>query len=236
MSVKTIFKRYEKKYLLTSTQYEKFLEGVCPYLEVDKYGESTICNLYYDTEDFELIRTSIEKPAYKEKVRLRSYGVPEREDNTFIEIKKKYDGIVYKRRIELPHWQSEAYLDRGIAPDLDSQIKREIDYAVSRYGLSKKMYIAYDRTAMYGIQDDTVRVTFDKRIRYRMEELDLSLGDHGNHILPEDMVLMEVKVAGAYPMWMSELLSSLKIYPVSFSKYGTCYKREVKENRICINL
>lgn len=227
-----IFQRYEKKYILDIQQYESFLERVSSYLEVDQYGESTICNLYYDTASYELIRTSIEKPAYKEKVRLRSYGTPTEGDKTFIEIKKKYDGIVYKRRIELPLEEAAAYLDEGIDPEQDSQIKREIDYCLQFYNLSKKMYIAYDRTAMYGIYDDSVRVTFDRNIRYRMDELDLWKGDHGNLILPEDKVLMEIKVAGAYPLWMAEVLSDLEIYPGSFSKYGNSFKNEMKEQRI----
>lgn len=227
-----IFQRYEKKYILNMQQYEQFLKRVSSYLEVDQYGESTICNLYYDTASYELIRTSIEKPEYKEKLRLRSYGIPEEGDTAFIEIKKKYDGIVYKRRIELAIEQAAAYLDEGMEPDLDSQIKREIDYCIQFYDLSKKMYIAYDRTAMYGIYDDSVRVTFDKRIRYRMNDLELQKGDHGIYILPEDKVLMEIKVAGAYPLWMTEILSDLAIYPGSFSKYGNSYKKEQKEKRI----
>lgn len=223
------FKRYEKKYLLTKEEQEAFLELVKDYLKVDQYGESTICNLYYDTPSYELIRTSIDKPLYKEKLRLRSYGVPDKETKTFVEVKKKYDGIVYKRRIELPLEQAEHYLDQGMSPELNTQIKHEIDYFLGLYQPVKKMYIAYDRTAMFGTQDDTVRVTFDRNIRYRMNDLELDKGDYGEFILKPDMVLMEIKVAGAYPLWMVDVLSKLQLYPCSFSKYGNCYKKEVKK-------
>lgn len=222
-----IFQRYEKKYILTKEQYEQFLERVNDYLETDQYGESTICNLYYDTPTYDLIRNSIEKPAYKEKLRLRSYGVPQKGDKTFVELKKKYDGIIYKRRIELPLEESTKYLDNGISPSKVNQIKKEIDYFVSYYHPAKKMYIAYDRTAMIGKYDDSIRVTFDRNIRYRMNDLDLGKGDYGTLVLSPETVLMEIKVAGAYPLWMVTILSDLHLYPISFSKYGSCYKREL---------
>lgn len=224
-----IFQRYEKKYILTKEQYEKFQMLVSEYLQIDQYGESTICNLYYDTPSYDLIRTSIEKPPYKEKLRLRSYGVPGKSDKTFVEIKKKYDGIVYKRRIELPLEQAEHYLDHGISPNQETQIKKEIDYFLKFYQPMKKMYIAYDRIAMIGSQDPSIRVTFDRNIRYRMDHLELSAGDEGTCILEPDTVLMEIKVAGAYPLWMVAILTELKLYPTSFSKYGSCYKCELSK-------
>lgn len=222
-----IFQRYEKKYILTKAQHKQFLESVNEHLETDRYGESVICNIYYDTPSYDLIRSSIEKPVYKEKLRLRSYGVPRREDNTFIEIKKKYDGIVYKRRIELPLEESTKFLDHGISPSRVNQIKKEIDYFISYYQPVKKMYIAYDRTAMIGKYDDSIRVTFDRNIRYRMYDLDLEKGDYGTLVLTPETVLMEIKVAGAYPLWLVSILSDLQLYPTSFSKYGSCYKREL---------
>lgn len=226
-----IFQRYEKKYILTKAQHEQFLERVNAYIEMDQFGESTICNLYYDTPSYELIRSSIEKPVYKEKLRLRSYGIPRKEDETFIEIKKKYDGIVYKRRIELPFEESKMYLDHGISPSKGNQIKKEIDYFISYYQPVKKMYIAYDRTAMIGKYDDSIRVTFDRNIRYRMYELDLGKGDYGTLVLSPETVLMEIKVAGAYPLWMVSILSDLQLYPTSFSKYGSCYQRELMKQK-----
>ena len=235
-----IFERVEKKYLLNQMQYTALQSKMKPYMKVDNYGLSTICNVYYDTDKFDLIRTSIEKPAYKEKLRLRSYGVPDEESPAFIEIKKKYGGIVYKRRISLPYKEAVNYLNHGIRPEsaVNPQILAELDYFQSFYHTKPKMYIAYDRIAMFGIQDASIRMTFDTNIRSREEDMDLSYGDAGKLLLRQGEVLMEIKVGGAYPMWMVELLSSLQIYPVSFSKYGRIYQNKLvqeKENKkICL--
>lgn len=225
------FQRIEKKYKLTKQQYDQLCERMKNYMQVDQYGMSTICNVYYDTENFELIRNSIEKPVYKEKIRLRSYGVPGENDTAFLEIKKKYDGIVYKRRILLPLKEARNYLEHGIKPSMDSQILREIDYFISHYHPVKKLYIAYDRIAMFGKQDDTIRITFDQNIRSREYDLDLSKGDQGELLMENGEVLMEIKVALAYPLWLVQILSDLNIYPISFSKYGNIYKQKMKEER-----
>lgn len=232
-----IFERIEKKYMLNEEQYEALQNRIKDYMMADNYGLHTICNVYYDTDNYELIRTSIEKPPYKEKLRIRSYGIPKEQDKTFIEIKKKYDGIVYKRRIQLSLKDARKYLEHGIKPAKDSQILREIDYFMKFYHPVKQMYIAYDRIAMFGIEDDSIRITFDRNIRSREYDLDLGKGDYGELLLDKGSILMEVKVAGAYPLWMVDVLSDLKIYPTSFSKYGTIYKQKVQEKRndkICL--
>lgn len=221
------FERIEKKYLVSGEKYKMLREKLEDHMMVDEYGLSTICNIYYDTENYELIRRSIEKPAYKEKLRLRSYGVPTEDTKTFVEIKKKWDGVVYKRRVEMPMAESRAYLNEGMEPRKDGQIKREIDYFLDFYKPVPKMYIAYDRIAMYGKEDPSLRITLDFRIRYRLDDLDLTKGDHGTLVLNEDDVLMEIKVGGAYPLWLVDILSELEIYQVSFSKYGTAYKKEL---------
>lgn len=221
------FERIEKKYLVSADKYKKLREKLNFHMTVDEYGLSTICNIYYDTENYELIRRSIEKPDYKEKLRLRSYGIPGEETKTFVEIKKKWDGVVYKRRIQLPMSESRAYLNEGKQPGKDSQIKREIDYFMDFYKPVPKMYIAYDRIAMYGKEDPSLRITLDHRIRYRLNDLDLTKGDNGKLLLNEGDALMEIKIGGAYPMWLVEILSELELYQISFSKYGTAYKREL---------
>ena len=223
-----IFQRYEKKYLMSRMEYECFQDKIKDYMQIDEYGLSTICNVYYDTSEDELIRTSLSKPVYKEKLRLRSYGVPGGEDRTFIEIKKKFDGIVYKRRVSLMLNEARNYLEHGIKPEKDNQILREIDYFMKYYHPVKKMYIAYDRIAMFGKQDDSIRITFDQNIRNREVDLDLAKGDYGTLLLEGDEVLMEIKVAGAYPMWLVAILSELQIYPTSFSKYGNFYKKKLE--------
>ena len=79
MAINT-FKRYELKFLLNDEQYNSILPVIHQYMNPDKYcvggKEYGIYNIYYDTDDNYLIRTSLEKPYYKEKIRLRSYYSP----------------------------------------------------------------------------------------------------------------------------------------------------------------
>lgn len=223
--VQTIFKRYEKKYLLNEKQYFKVKEILKTVAVPDKYGKSTVCSIYYDTPDKRLIRASIERPVYKEKLRLRSYGVPDDSTDCFLELKKKYKGIVYKRRIVTSYSGGVSYMNGDSNALRPSQIKNEIDYFKAYYGaLSPSVDIFYDRLAFYDKDDPTVRLTFDSSILYRENELDLKNGIYGERILPEGMYLMEIKTAGAMPLWTAEMLTRLKIYPTSFSKYGTSYK------------
>lgn len=225
--INTVFKRYEKKYILSGEQYQAFRKLADSYMQIDEYGESTICNLYYDTIDYELIRESIEKPVYKEKLRLRSYGTPELSDTVFLELKKKYRGIVYKRRIALPLEEAYASLAQGKLKEDRGQIAREINYFLQQYHPLPQVYLAYDRIALFGREDAELRMTFDFRIRSREDELDLAMGDRGELLLPKDEVIMEIKVANAYPMWLVQVLERLAIYPCSFSKYGNVYKKSL---------
>ena len=225
--IQTNFKRYEKKYMLTQEQQENLMKQLLPYIKEDKFGRYTICNIYYDTDDWELIRQSIQKPVYKEKLRVRSYGVPGDEDKAFIEIKKKYKGIVYKRRITAQVKDVEPILTGGSSFEIkksDEQIRNEILWFQSFYRTQPRIFIGYDRQAFAGIQDSGLRITFDTNIRWRDEELDLRCGDYGQPVLPGEQVLMEIKMPGACPLWLAHILNDNGIYPTSFSKYGTCYK------------
>ena len=225
-----VFKRVEKKYILDSEKYNEFLKVIIPYMEVDQYGLSKICNIYFDTETDELVRRSNEKPPYKEKLRLRSYGVPQAGDRVYLEIKKKYAGIVYKRRISMTLSEAEDYLLGGVYPAKDSQILREIDYFLKFYKPVPKLYLAYDRTAWYGKKDKELRITFDSNIRSRRENLSLGCGDKAGLLYEKEYYLLEIKASGAYPLWLAKALTDLSIYPASFSKYGAIYKKELKEN------
>lgn len=222
-----VFKRYEKKYMLTREQYNRLISSMITKMSADSYGKHTICNIYFDTPDYQLIRTSLEKPVYKEKIRLRSYGVPTENDTVFLELKKKYDGVVYKRRVPMTLKEARAYLYYGIKPEKDSQILREIDYAFRFYHAKPMVYLAYERIAFYGKENPDLRVTFDMNIRARRSETDLARGSQGTPLLEPGYLLMEVKIPGAMPVWMSELFAELNIYPVSFSKYGTYYKEYI---------
>lgn len=226
------FKRFEKKYLLTPAQYDALLDGMRPYMQADQYGRYTICNIYYDTDNFQLIRTSLESPIYKEKLRLRSYGVPTDGQQVFVEIKKKFDHVVYKRRAVLPCAEAAAYLAGQTRPRAEDQICREIDWFLKTYQPSPRVFIAYDRTALAGIENRDLRVTFDTNLRWREEELDLRRGDHGAPLLPGDRILMEIKIPGTAPVWLGHLLSESGVFPTSFSKYGTCYRQNLLERAV----
>ena len=229
--VQTIFKRIEKKYLLTKNQYDSLLKLIKEHLIKDEFGLHTVCNIYYDTNDFSLIRKSIEKPVYKEKLRLRSYGVPNKNTKVYIELKKKYKGIVYKRRITLN--ESEAFKSLNNKKiDRDDQISKEINYVLNYYDLVPKIYLAYDRIAYYDKDNSNLRVTFDSNIRSRTDDLDLKLGDAGELLFKDSYYLMEIKCVGGLPLWFIKILDELKIYPTSFSKYGNVYKNLLKRKEI----
>lgn len=222
--LQTIFKRYENKYILDERQYQAVLRAIERFTVPDKYGQSEVCSIYYDTPDRRLIRASVEKPVYKEKLRLRSYGVPREDSDCFLELKKKYKGVVYKRRIAAPYSDCTAYM-KGNGKLESSQIRNEIEYFKKFYGvLSPSVDIFYRRLAFYDAADPNVRLTFDSDILFRDYELDLKNGIYGERVLQKGLYLMELKTAGAMPLWTVEMLSSLKIYPSSFSKYGTAYK------------
>ncbi len=220
-----VFSRYETKYLLQDRQLEAFLRGMDGYTEKDVYGDYTICSVYFDTEDFSLIRSSIEKPDFKEKLRLRSYGIPKADDPVFLEIKRKFDGIVYKRRVAMPFREASDYLNKKRRTANGGQILREIDYFMKLYQPVPKVFLAYDRTAFSGVEDDGLRITLDRHIRWRDTALDLAQGDWGTPMLRPDLTLVEIKSPGAVPLWLANLLSELEIYPASYSKYGVCYKQ-----------
>lgn len=220
----TVFQRYELKYLLTSRQKEKVLSQMALYMRLDQYGRTTIRNLYYDTDTYLLIRRSIEKPAYKEKLRLRSYSRATCDSTVFVELKKKYKSTVYKRRLSLQNGDAMAWLAGESHPDQHTQIANEIDYFLGFYGsLRPTVFLSYEREAYYACDGSDFRVTFDDHILCRQDDLSLESDVYGTAILPEGKVLMEIKCSGGIPLWMTEILSKEKIYKTSFSKYGTAY-------------
>ena len=224
MAIQTVFERTEKKYIITLTQRKALLGMIEEYIKPDEYGESTVCSLYFDTEDYRLIRRSMEKPAYKEKLRLRSYSIPKAGSKVFLELKKKYNGVVYKRRQTLEYTKAMDYIKNGVKPN-DSQIMREIDWSMKYYkSIAPRMLIAYDRTAFYSKTDRELRITFDRNVRFRTDNLDLSKGHYSERILDAGLCIMEIKALQAMPLWLTDALSALKVFPGSFSKYGTAYQ------------
>ncbi|WP_430604041.1 hypothetical protein IGJ02_001612 [Enterococcus sp. DIV0724b] len=229
VKLKNSFQRKEKKYALTNKMYHQLRKKLQPYMEEDEYGLHTIISIYFDTQDYEMIRHSLGKPIYKEKFRIRSYGIPQEESTVFLEIKKKVSGVVYKRRVALSYQSAKRYIQKPHSfmskTTKDQQIKQEIDWLVARKRLEPKVMIAYDRRALFDSDNEDFRITFDFNIRYREEQLSHTLDDQGESVAPEIDVLMEVKALGAYPIWFSEILAELNIYPASFSKYAQTYQR-----------
>lgn len=227
------FKRREEKYLLNKFQYDELLNNINCYIVKDKFFESNICNIYFDTDNYELIRTSIDKPIYKEKVRLRSYGVPNMDDSVFFEIKKKFKGVGNKRRITLKLSEFNDYYLYDKVPDVNNQIFKEIDYIMKSKNLKPVLFLAYNRLSYYAKDDKDFRLTFDKNLRFRKLDLDLSLGDCGKKYFEDDTYILEIKTLGSIPMWLVEVLSDLRIYPTSFSKYGSIYQNYLREEKLC---
>lgn len=258
MADQMTFKRYEIKYMLTRRQEEQIKQVMAPYMKEDEHGRSTICSLYLDTPDYLLIRRSMDHPVYKEKLRLRSYGVARENTTVFLELKKKYDSVVYKRRISMPLAQAEQFLAAEKRVDTrdirgagqgqwseteqavntriagnNPQIRNEIRYCMQTYhGLHPAVLLTYERDAFYGKNDHEFRVTFDHNILWRDTDLTLSAGIYGRPVLKEDQILMEVKTSGAMPLWMSHYLTENHLYRTSFSKYATAYRTICAEKNL----
>lgn len=223
------FQRIEKKYFISPAQAETMLGEMRQHMTADRYGEYAIGNIYCDTDNFRLIRASLEKPAYKEKLRIRCYGVPKAGDKVFVELKKKCGGVVYKRRVTAPLPQAERFLRTETAPAEWGQIGQELQWFQRFYDTMPRMYIGYDRTAWAGTEDPALRITFDRNIRWRCNRLTLDAGDDGKRLLPEDPGPDGGQDPRSLPSVAVRALSAQYIYPASFSKYGACYKEMCRE-------
>ncbi|MCI8387251.1 MAG: polyphosphate polymerase domain-containing protein [Clostridiales bacterium] len=238
MAPQRVFARSEIKYIISAAERARIEEAMKPYMRPDEYGRSVICSVYYDTPDYLLIRRSLDSPVYKEKLRLRSYGVAKDSDIVYAEIKKKYDSVVYKRRAGMPISEAERYLEGGwkCGEPPDEQIRRELDFMLRRYvSLRPMAFVSCDREAYYAVDDHEFRVTFDTNIIGRDYDLSLRTGVYGMPLLNENQALMEIKAGEAFPLWMCRILSDERIYKSSFSKYGNIYTRLIKPKISLIN-
>jgi hypothetical protein len=227
-----IFNRYENKYLLDSDIFVKLQSRISDWMELDAYNKQhelySIANIYYDTPDSHLIRTSLGKPQYKEKLRVRSYGTPDSASKVYVEIKKKVAGLTNKRRSSMMLDEALGFLKTGqpptLRPEMNAQVIQEVKYILDQHELLPSLYLAYDRRAYFGIGQHDLRLSFDTNIRSRRNGLDLTFGPYGEPLLPDGVWLMEVKTRQSIPIWLAKLLSEFEVYPISFSKYGTEYK------------
>lgn len=242
------FERKEVKYRLNPVQVRTIKQALGAYMAPDEYGQTSITSVYYDTRNRDMISRSLEKPAYKEKLRLRTYGPRSAQAPVFVELKKKHKGIVYKRRIAVSESAAQLFMvgvpygraigrhplaDEALEAESHSakslQIAEEIAACVRRNGpVFSSMAILVERVAWAplpdtrGAQAEGVRITFDERICYR--DLFAPEGKRASvPLLAAGEAIMEVKVPGAYPLWLVRMLDDCKAYPTSFSKYGEAY-------------
>lgn len=237
MAIRT-FQRREIKFLLSAEQYAALTPVLADYMSPDKHcidgKEYGVYNIYYDTPDNFLIRESLAKPYYKEKIRLRSYYSPAGPDDlVFLEIKKKVGGIVTKRRVTMTLREAELYIRSRVKPQSDKflqqQVFKELDVFLNNYSVAPRQYISYQRSAFFGKDNSEFRLTFDRKITARREDLSLSQESFGSQIILPDQRLMEVKVTDSIPKWLADEFSRLGIYKTSFSKYGRAYQNYVRE-------
>lgn len=234
-----VFNRYENKYLFDDAAYQKLYNALLEYMEPDAHNKQqefyTITNLYYDTEYDSLIRNSLSKPKYKEKLRLRAYGIPNEDTKVYLEIKKKVFGLVNKRRTSLKLKEAYDFVATGVEPELkdymNKQVIEEIKYFLTRYDLQPKVYLSYERKAMFCKNNRDLRITFDTNIRSRRYDLKMEYGTYGEPLLEPGLWLMEVKAEKTIPVWLAKMLSEHKMYRTSFSKYGNEYKKMLKNNK-----
>lgn len=226
MGYKFVFSRLEYKYLINKEAKNRMLSAIAEYMKPDMYGRSTLRNIYFDTSNYLLIRRSIEKPSYKEKLRIRSYTRANDNSNVFVELKKKYKGVVYKRRISMPYGEAMAWICNRSFNGKKTQMHKEIDYFLDYYGdIMPKAVISYEREAFFGKEDESLRITFDENILARTTDLSLDTEVYGELILEDGMSVMEIKCSGGMPLWLTRALSENDIYKGSFSKYGTAYRK-----------
>ena len=228
MGFKYVFSRYEYKYIIDTEQKRAMLSAMEPYMKPDEYGRSTIRNIYFDTPSYLLIRRSIEGPVYKEKLRVRSYKRTDEADTVFVELKKKFNKVVYKRRVAMPYGDATAWLCHRQRRCEETQMTREIDYFLDYYeSLMPAVFLSYEREAFFGREDSGFRITFDENILARTEDISLASEVGGTPLLPRGMSLMEIKCFGGMPLWLTAVLSEQKINKASFSKYGNAYRQMI---------
>lgn len=230
-----VFNRYESKYLMDNRSFEEIYARLLDYMELDDYNKGdrfySISNIYYDTEHHSIIRGSLAKPKYREKLRIRAYGVPQPDAKVYLELKKKVFGLTNKRRTAMKLNEAYDFVRTGIEPEaqpyMNRQVIQEIKYFLGRYDLHPKVYLAYDRIALFCKKSRDLRITFDTNIRSRRYDLRLENGDHGEPLLMDGQWLMEVKAEKTVPVWLAQLLSELGMFRTSFSKYGNEYRMNI---------
>ncbi|MBR6392641.1 MAG: polyphosphate polymerase domain-containing protein [Eubacterium sp.] len=235
------FKRYEKKYLITKEQLDSIMPLLLEHMELDEYcvggKEYRIYSIYYDTVNHDVIRANSQGLTYKEKMRIRSYYANNGpDDKVFMELKKKSEKVGNKRRIKIKLKDIEPFVNDGVMPEtegyLQNQVAKELAYFLSKNKVRPALYVQYDRLAMFGREDKNFRMTFDRNVRVRRENFVFGESDKDELLLPDGFYIMEIKILGAIPLWLTSILSENKLFSRGFSKYGVKYKRDSEAKRL----
>lgn len=237
-----VFDRIEKKYLINKEQKKNLLKVIKDHMDQDGYFKSEVYNLYFDTDNYDLIIQSIDQPIFKEKLRARSYSGY---DRVFLEIKtkirKKRSNPGFKRRVMITKKDFEELItkkatlvelaSRSIETEDDLQIAKEVDYLINTFDLKPKILVMYHRESYQG--EDKLRITFDEKLRYRDKNLSLSKSK-SDKIYFEDgrNIIMEIKAQGVLPLWLVKAMSANKTYPEQFSKVGKIFDKIRKEQNV----
>lgn len=239
------FKRYEKKYLITKEKLDKIMPVLMEHMDLDPFcvkgGEYRIYSIYYDTINHDVIRQNSSKPYYKEKMRIRSYyDLKEPDDKIFMEIKKKSNGVGNKRRIKLKIKEIEPFVNEGVLPEtndyLSAQVAKELKYFLEKNKVAPALYVQYDRLALFGKEDKDFRMTFDRNVHTRRSDFQFGESDIDELLLPDDVYIMEIKILGAMPLWLTALLSENELFSRGFSKYGVKYKKDSENKDLIYSL
>ncbi len=244
MAIST-FKRYERKYLVDGDTLQKIMPTLLEYMDSDPYciggKEYRIYSVYYDTPNHDVIRQNSSKPVYKEKMRVRSYYEHnEPDEKVFMELKKKNEGVGNKRRIKLRNREIAPFINEGILPEtkdyLSAQVAKELQYFLKMNPVQPALYVQYDRMAFFGKEDKNFRMTFDRNLRTRRSNFTLGESEEDEFLLPENTYIMEVKILGAMPLWLTHLLSEYSLFSRGFSKYGARFKSEAAQRLLVYHL
>lgn len=242
--MKSTFNRIEKKYIIDQSKYELLTRAFNQHLNDDFKNHETykISNVYYDTEDNLLIKKSIAKPKFKQKLRLRAYGKANDDSIIFLEIKKKINGYVNKRRTKIKVSEARDLVENNLLPDIheyhNEQVLKEIQYFTKQYLLKPAVYLYYEREVFSSLDKDGLRITFDKNIRTRRNHVDITDLSDASLLLEGNLYVLEIKTNSNMPFWLTETLNELEIFSTSFSKYGSefyQYLNKIEGDKQCIN-
>lgn len=231
-----VFNRFEKKYVLSIDVYHEILDKLLLKMNLDKNNVDEfmkVQSIYFDTDNNDYIRNSISKPYYKEKIRIRGYNFIDSDSELFLEVKRKIDGKVNKRRTNIKLSDIDNLIENNTIEYnneyMNKQVLNEINYILNRDHLLPKLFVSYERCALVDNHSD-LRITFDKNITGSSNKISFNIKTD-QQLLNSKLMIMEVKTCYGMPRWLLEIIENNDIKKASFSKYGTSYKNELLKRK-----